>query len=280
MPFNVFKIKLFLLVVVLSVFAWSPAAHAHDPVFITDEQREAEQGPFLPDARISFALYGTFNEERENRGFQFEIPEGELITLSLLIPDLEPENILENESLPSLVLVRPDKTLVDLFPEIRVKFAEPFSGTNYVRLLDHEEIGVEGVYQVLVKGAAPSRFTVSIGFIEMFGTPVENVENRNDRGALSRWYRTPPLAEVSTSSTTEPLIEEKETEELQLKQEDKSIKQDAEGDETPPQTAETENVSTDDGFPTWLIITISVIAVSVALIPLFRSRERQSHEVN
>ena len=51
--------------------------------------------------------------------------------------------------------------------------------------------------------------------IEMFGTPVENVENRNDRGALSRWYRTPPLAEVSTSSTTEPLIEEKETEELQ-----------------------------------------------------------------
>ena len=130
------------------MFAWSPTAHAHDPVFITDEQREAELGPFLPDARISFALYGTFNKERENRGFQFEIPEGELITLSLLIPDLEPENILENESLPSLVLVRPDKTLVDLFPEVRVKFAEPFSGTNYVRLLDHEEIGVEGVYPV------------------------------------------------------------------------------------------------------------------------------------
>ena len=71
MPFDVSKIKLFLLVIVLSMFAWSPTAHAHDPVFITDEQREAEQGPFLPDARISFALYGTFNEERENRGFQF-----------------------------------------------------------------------------------------------------------------------------------------------------------------------------------------------------------------
>ena len=271
---------MFLLVTVLSFFAWSPAALAHDPVFITDEQREAEQGPFLPDARISFALYGTFNEERENRGFQFEIPEGELITLSLLIPDLAPENILENESLPSLVLVRPNKTLVDLFPEIRVKFAEPFSGTNYVRLLDHEEIGVEGVYQVLINGVAPSRFTVSIGFIEMFGTPVENVENRNDRGALSRWYRTPPLTEVVTSSTTEPLVEEKEIEELQPEQEDEGIKQVDEVDEAPSQVTETESVSTDDGFPIWLIIVISAIAVSVALVPLFKSRERQSNEVN
>lgn len=280
MPSNISKIKLFLLVTVLSFFACSPAALAHDPVFITDEQREAEQGPFLPDARISFALYGTFNEERENRGFQFEIPEGELITLSLLIPDLAPENILENESLPSLVLVRPNKTLVDLFPEIRVKFAEPFSGTNYVRLLDHEEIGVEGVYQVLINGVAPSRFTVSIGFVEMFGTPVENVENRNDRGALSRWYRTPPLTEVVTSSTTEPLVEEKEIEELQPEQEDEGIKQVDEVDEAPSQVTETESVSTDDGFPIWLIIVISAIAVSVALVPLFKSRERQSNEVN
>ena len=280
MPFNVSKIKLFLLFTVLAFFVWSPVAHAHDPVFITDEQREAEQGPFLPDARISFALYGTFNEEKENRGFQFEIPEGELITLSLLIPDLEPENILENESLPSLVLVRPDETLVDLFPEIRVKFAEPFSGTNYVRLLDHEEIGVEGVYQVLINGVAPSRFTVSIGFIEMFGTPVENVENRNDRGALSRWYRTPPLTEAIISSTTEPLVEDKEIEELQPEQEDKDIKQVDEEDKSPPQIAETETVSTDDDFPIWLVIVISAIAVSVALVPLFKSRERQSDEVN
>ena len=141
--------------------------------------------------------------------------------------------------MPSLELVRPDKTLVDLFPEVRVKFAEPFSGTNYVRLLDHEEIGVEGVYQVVINGVAPSRFTVSIGFIEMFGTPVENVENRNDRGALSRWYRTPPLTEVATSSTTEALIEEKEIEELQPEQEDKGVKQDDEEDVAPPQIAET-----------------------------------------
>ncbi|CAI8388372.1 MAG: Uncharacterised protein [Acidimicrobiales bacterium AG-410-I20] len=280
MVLNVSKVRIFVLALAAAVFAWPSVAHAHDPIFITDEQSQAEQGPFLPDARISFALYGTFNQEKESRGFQFEIPEGEIITLSLLIPDLEPENLIENQSLPSLVLVRPDKTALDLLPEIRVKFAEPYSGTNYVRLLDHEEIGVDGVYQVLVNGVARSRFTVSIGFIEMFGTPVENVDNRNDRGALSRWYRTPPLTEITPSSTTESLMEEKRVEEMQPQEEDKEIREAEEANETSSQVPETANGSTNDNFPAWLIVIISVVAVSVALLPLLKFREGRENEVN
>ena len=280
MVFNVSKARIFFLSLAVAMFAWPSVAHAHDPIFITDEQIEAEQGPFLPDARISFALYGTFNKEKDSRGFQFEIPEGETITLSLLIPDLEPENMIESQSLPSLVLIRPDMTVLDLLPEIRVKFAEPYSGTNYVRLLDHEEIGVDGVYQVLVNGVARSRFTVSIGFIEMFGTPVENVDNRNDRGALTRWYRTPPLTDITPSSTTESPTEEKRVEEFQPQEEDNEINEIEEPNETSPQVPETESDSTNDNFPAWLIVIISAAAVSVALVPLLKFREGQSNEVN
>ena len=85
MVLNVSKVRIFVLALAAAVFAWPSVAHAHDPIFITDEQSQAEQGPFLPDARISFALYGTFNQEKESRGFQFEIPEGEIITLSLSV---------------------------------------------------------------------------------------------------------------------------------------------------------------------------------------------------
>ena len=248
-------------------------AYAHDPVFIGEEQKEAEEGPYLPDARISFALYGTFLESDERRGFQFEIPDGETITMSLLIPDLSPEKEIETSSLPWLTLERPDGTQVDLLPDIRVAFAEPFSRTNYLRLLDHSEIGREGTYQVTIHGLDPSRFTVSIGFIEMFGTEVLNVENRNDRGALERWYVTPPPEFVqSETTTTEQVVDIDLSKEAPLEP----------GNESP---FEEENVETglvlptdasvsDEGFPVQLIFGGLVASVLLALLPLLKYRKK------
>jgi len=116
----------------------------------------------------------------------------------LLIPDLEPENALPRESLPSLTLMRPNQTVLVLEPSIREQFAEPYSRTNYVRLLDHSEVGSQGIYQVRITGARPSRFTVSIGYIEAFGTPVGNMANRNSGiGTLTQWYTTPPPPDQS-----------------------------------------------------------------------------------
>ena len=82
----------------LVVVVLPTAAQAHDPLFLEDLHDEPEHGPLLPDARISFALYGTLLSPQDQRGFQFEIPPGERLNLSLLIPDLEPENALPGSS--------------------------------------------------------------------------------------------------------------------------------------------------------------------------------------
>ena len=182
----------------LAVVVLPTAVQAHDPLFLEDLHDEPEHGPLLPDARISFALYGTLLSPQDQRGFQFEIPPGERLNLSLLIPDLEPENALPRESLPSLTLMRPNQTVLVLEPSIREKFAEPYSGTNYVRLLEYSEVGSEGIYQIRITGARPARFTVSIGYIEAFGTPVGNMANRNSGiGTLTQWYTTPPPPDQS-----------------------------------------------------------------------------------
>ena len=181
------------LTLLAGVSVGAPVAQAHDPLLLEEQQSEPAEGPFLPDGRISFALYGTLLAPGDQRGFQFQIPQGENIILSLLIPDLAPENALSQVALPAVKLVRPDQTVLELEAALRVKFAEPFSRTNYVRLLEHTEIGSDGTYQVLISGTQPARFTVSIGYVEKFGTPVANVPNRNEGvGGVSRWYETPP----------------------------------------------------------------------------------------
>jgi hypothetical protein len=65
----------------------------------------------------------------------------------------------------------------------------------------------------VVTGNSPSRFTVSFGQIEMFGTPVENIANR-DLGVdgVMSWYENsptqtsdtqPPEAQSNTPETTD-----------------------------------------------------------------------------
>lgn len=199
-----------IILTLLAVIALPTPAQAHDPLFLEDQHDEPVDGPLLPDARISFALYGTLLAPEDQRGFQFEIPPGERLNLSLLVPDLAPENALSRESLPSLVLTRPNQTVLVLEPSIREQFAEPYSRTNYVRLLDHSEVGSEGTYQVRITGARPSRFTVSIGYIEAFGTPVGNMANRSSgTGALTQWYATPPPPDQSAFESS--VVEERKS---------------------------------------------------------------------
>ncbi|MBH99272.1 MAG: hypothetical protein CL467_01565 [Acidimicrobiaceae bacterium] len=175
------------------VVALPKVARAHDPLFLEEQHAEPENGPLLPDARISFALYGTLLSAQDQRGFQFQIPQGEHLKISLLVPDLAPENTFPEGSFPSLALRRPDQSVLVLKANLREEFAEPFSGTNYLRLLDFSEIGSAGTYQIRITGIRPTRFTVSIGYIEAFGTPVGNMTNRSSNSsALTEWYTTPP----------------------------------------------------------------------------------------
>ena len=165
-------------------------ALAHDPLLLLPEQKTPVEGPFLPDGTISFALYGSLLEEGDQRGFQFKLePEGRL-DISLLIPNLEPENQMLKENFPRLFLYRPDGSVLEGVSDLYVPFDEPFSMTRYVRIFEHVEQSAGGLHQVKITGNHPSRFTVAIGYIESFGTPVENVPNRDaGRTGIFDWYQ-------------------------------------------------------------------------------------------
>jgi hypothetical protein len=191
---------------------------AHDPIILTQEQTAPSTGPLIPDGTISFAIYGTVDGAGDTRSFRVVFAEGDRLYLSLLIPDLAPENALEDELLPYIELVDPAGSTTILRPDLRIPFAEPFSGTNYIRLRDMDSIAIAGEYSVTVIGAAPARFTVSVGFKELFGTPVEGVVDRSlGVTGVMDWYTTPPPEDVATDVVTTttaaeedraPLVEE------------------------------------------------------------------------
>ncbi len=197
------NMKKFLLTV-LALVALLPAsaAKAHDPIILTPDQATPADGPLILDGTISFALYGALDSPNDTRGFRVNFKEGDPLYFSILIPDLAPENQLDDTSLPFLEITDPAGTTTKLSVSERVSFAEPYSGTNYVRLTEFNSVAIAGTYSVVVTGNSPSRFTVSFGQIEMFGTPVENITNR-DLGVsgVMGWYENSPTQTSETQSS-------------------------------------------------------------------------------
>lgn len=196
--------KKFLLVAII-LFGSLPAssAKAHDPIILTSDQRTPSDGPLLLDGTISFALYGSLDSAGDTRGFRVKFNAGDPLYLSILIPDLAPENTLDDALLPFLNVEDPNGAILNLATTERVSFAEPYSGTNYVRLTGFNSTAVSGTYSITVAGDSPARFTVSIGQKEMFGTPVENISNRElGVAGVMAWYADEPTLSESESSET------------------------------------------------------------------------------
>lgn len=184
----------------VAMFSASPA-RAHDPIIFTIDQKTPEEGPLLPDGTVSFALYGVLEGAGDSRGFRVNFKDGDPYYFSLLIPDLAPENLLAESDLPVLSIVDPSGAESVLVASERVPFPEPFTGTNYVRLIEVTGVALGGSYAVTVRGDMPARFTVSVGTTEMFGTPVENVPNRElGVTGVMQWYETPPPAPPTTTT--------------------------------------------------------------------------------
>jgi hypothetical protein len=141
----------------LVVLAFSSPAAAHDPIFITEDQTTPETGPYMPDGTISFAIYGSLYEADQTRGMEFDLRDGDDLYLSLLIPDLEPEINLADGELPVMTLALPDGSTREIAPDIRTKFADPFSRTNYVTLYETIEPAVAGRHQLVVDDRAGVR---------------------------------------------------------------------------------------------------------------------------
>ena len=173
------------------LFGLLPAsiAKAHDPIILTADQSTPADGPLLLDGTISFALYGSLDSAGETRGFRVKFNAGDPLYISILIPDLAPENMLDNASLPFLNVEDPNGATVKLATTEKISFAEPYTGTNYVRLTEFRGTAVGGTYSITVAGESSARFTVSVGEKEMFGSPVENIANRElGVGGVMAWY--------------------------------------------------------------------------------------------
>gem|GEM_PF-1144144 len=196
-----------LILVVFVALCVGSVATAHDPIILTDDQTVPEAGPLLPDGTISFALYGSFAKAGETRGLRARFAEGDRLHVSLLIPDRAPENALLDSELPRLEILEPNGESTTHVPDLRRKFAEPFTGTNYIELIDLVGRASEGVYSITVIGGRAARFTVSVGDTETFGTPVEGVTDRAAGiGGVMEWYEGDSFAGDVTSgpaSTTD-----------------------------------------------------------------------------
>jgi hypothetical protein len=204
-----------LIVVVLSALGVSSPALAHDPIFLTDDQTTPDTGPYLPDGAISWAIYGTFPEAGETRGFEFDLRDGDELYVGLLIPNLEPEISLPDAELPYVELTMPDGSVRTLEAEIREVFDEQFSQTSYLTLVEIKEPGLAGRHSVLVHSLAPSRFVVAVGEREVFFTPAERTVDRPSdfmgiAEPLNVWYQTPPgesPADVSAGEVDEVQVD-------------------------------------------------------------------------
>ncbi len=191
--------KIFLVFALFALFP-ATAAKAHDPIILTAEQSTPIDGPLLVDGTISFALYGSLEKSDDTRGFRVKFNDGDPLYISLLIPDLAPENVIDDAELPYLEVVDPSGTKTKLETTERIKFPEPFTGTNYVRLVEQVGVATTGTYSITITGNSPARFTVSVGQKEQFGTPVENIDNRAlGVAGVMAWYETTPDTQMTVT---------------------------------------------------------------------------------
>ena len=240
------KKLLFIAVVMLGLLPASIAS-AHDPIILTSEQQTPADGPLLVDGTISFALYGSLDTGGDTRGFRVQFKEGDPLYISILIPDLAPENTLDDVSLPFVNVEDPNGTTVKLSITEKVPFPEPFSGTNYVRLTEFRGTAIGGIYSVTVTGDSPARFTVSVGEIEMFGSPVENIPNR-DLGVagVMTWYSGDQDA-VAIEESVESVVE------------------------TPSSETSSSNQST-------LVIVVIIVILGLGFVRVNKTRQRKTTE--
>ena len=262
---------------VFLVTLWASVSHAHDPLFLLPDQETPSQGPLLPDGTISFALYGEFLTEGETRGFQANFEDGDLFQLELLIPALDPEQLLQQDQLPFIRLTTPDGSEQTLYPSIRTRFDEPFTNTSYFTLIRERGTAQGGIYDVVIVSRAPARFTTAIGIKEQFGTPVQRAGERPSSFAetsdrLGEWYdnsNSDPLREsddensvASDTETLEGSAPETTVEEPEIPSEDLGTQR-----VTPEQGVE--DLKTGDEPSTnqtlWLLVIIAIVAIPVAL---------------
>lgn len=181
---------------VAAVIAVAAPADAHTPVILNGSDWLPWTGPLAADGADPIAFFGALPRPFQDRAFQFHMRAGEPITIIYLIPDEAPENQLSTRDLPVVTLLTPDGNIVPIKPAMREPFPIAELNENYIMLNDYTATAVTGTYSVIVAGAAPARFNISIG---TEGGPFHGIE-RGTVATLSEvqtWYATPPQQQTS-----------------------------------------------------------------------------------
>ncbi len=238
---------------------------AHDPIFLTADQASPETGPYLPDGTISWAIYGSFTEAGETRGFEFDLRDGDDLYASLLIPNLEPELSLPDAELPYAELTLPNGEVLNLEPEIREVFDEPFSSTSYVTLVELKEPASAGRHTIVVHSRGPERFVVAVGEREEFFTPAERTVDRPSSfvgiaDPLNEWYQTPPGGGVETSA--ENNVDDVEIDVEAMETELEALAEGAATSTTTAEAAPAPGGGDDDGGLTWVLPVVIVVGAA------------------
>lgn len=178
-------------VAVAAVIAVAVPAAAHTPVMINGSDTLPWIGPLALDGQDPIAFFGALPRPYQDRAFQFHMQAGEAITILSLVPDEAPENQLATGDLPVVELVTPDGMVVPIKPDMRVPVPIAELNENYILLDDYTATAITGTYSVIVTGAAPARFNISIG---TEGGPFHGIERGTvaTTAQIQTWYATPP----------------------------------------------------------------------------------------
>ena len=269
--------------IVVALFLTTSLANAHDPLFLTTDQQTPSTGPYLPDGTISFAFYGEFSEPNETRGFQAYFEQGDFFQLELLIPAQNPEQILENEKLPYLLITSPNGIEEIIYPNIRIRFDEPFTNTSYFTLIKEQRTALAGVYEITIVSRSPSRFTSAIGTSERFGTPVQRAGDRpttfdETTQRVNEWHEkieipSPEEEKETISEQTEinpaPNSQEKDIEpEPQITESNQSSIM-GNSNQNPANNTdnqETETIDSSTNRTIWFLVLLTIVAIPVSII--------------
>jgi hypothetical protein len=174
-----------------AVLGFALPAAAHTPVMLDSTDARPVTGPLALNGDNPISFFGVLHHPGDHRGFQFRMRPGLTVNLLTLVPDLDPENQLTEETLPLIVITDPSRQVTVVRPTLRIPVPVPEVNQNYLLINSHLTPAVEGIYSVVVTGLAPCRFNVSIG---TEGGPFDGIERGTVASVdqLLEWYATPP----------------------------------------------------------------------------------------
>ncbi len=158
---------------------------AHQPFTLCIEENSSAKTVTISDASVSHALYFSFTNPNQMFAIEMKLPANERLNVGMLILNQEPENTMAEKQLPYITIPSLNERLD---PIIRTSFYEPYSQTDYIRLLRYNsnQFQETQTIEILVHARAPGYFVLSLGYKEEFGNIVisGNIQQKNGKNCL------------------------------------------------------------------------------------------------